>query len=84
MNDEKNTAKSSESKRNAGIPTSFVTIDGRGAMVISKEIRKLANIKTGDKLAVYTHPTEDMGQKIILVKVDAFFDKSRVQQQLLK
>ncbi len=53
---------------------SVVSIDERGQMVLPKDIRKKANIKAGDKLAVVTMEKEGEVCCISLFKVDGFTD----------
>lgn len=67
---------------------SLVSIDGRGQLVISKEIREIINLKPGDKLAVFTSPTPSplnksgLSQKIVMVKVEDLVHEERVQKHL--
>lgn len=49
---------------------SLISVDDRGQMVLPKEIRDRAKIRTGDKLAVVTWEREGRVCCISLVKVD--------------
>ena len=49
---------------------SIVTVDERGQMVLPKELREKAKIKTGDKLAVTTWHKDDKICCIALMKVE--------------
>ncbi len=49
---------------------SLLTIDERGQMVLSKEIREKANIRAGDKLALVTWGQGDKTCCFTLIKVD--------------
>lgn len=49
---------------------SIVTVDERGQMVLPKDIRKKANIKPGDKLAVIGHMKEGAICCISLMKIE--------------
>ncbi|MCZ7393751.1 MAG: HgcAB-associated protein [Candidatus Methanoperedens sp.] len=51
---------------------SIVSIDDRGQMVLPKEIREKANIRTGDKLAVISWEKEGKVCCLSLLKVDDF------------
>ena len=48
------------------------TIDGRGQIVLPKELREKAGIKAGDKFAVISCESEDRVCCISLVKADEF------------
>ena len=50
----------------------LVTIDGRGQLVLPKELREKAGIKAGDKLAVISLEREDEVCCITLMKADDF------------
>lgn len=54
---------------------SVVSVDGRGQMVLPKEVRAKARIRAGDKLAIISW--EDKGKVccIALVKADALAEK---------
>lgn len=47
-----------------------VPVDERGQMVLPKDIRKKANIKAGDKLAVVTAEQENQVCCIALIKAE--------------
>ncbi|MFB0509277.1 MAG: HgcAB-associated protein HgcC [bacterium] len=49
---------------------SLITIDDRGQMVLPKEVRKKANIRPGDKMAVVTWIKEGKTCCISLIKAD--------------
>ena len=49
---------------------SLVSVDERGQMVLSKELRNKANIKSGDKLAVATWEKDGKIYCITLMKAD--------------
>ncbi|MBF0118915.1 MAG: AbrB/MazE/SpoVT family DNA-binding domain-containing protein [Desulfobacterales bacterium] len=53
----------------------LVTVDGKGQIVLPKEIRDKANIKAGDKLAVISWESGDTSCCISLIKADNFIDK---------
>lgn len=58
---------------------SIVNVDDRGQMILPKEIRKKANIRPGDKLAVIN--MERSGKTwIVLIRADELAD--RVKQML--
>jgi len=50
----------------------LVTIDGRGQLVLPKELREKAGIKAGDKLAVISLEREGEVCCITLMKADDF------------
>ncbi|OGD35359.1 AbrB family transcriptional regulator [Candidatus Atribacteria bacterium RBG_16_35_8] len=49
---------------------SVITIDGRGQMVLPKEVREKANIKAGDKLAVVSLKKDGKFCCISLIKAE--------------
>lgn len=51
---------------------SVVTVDERGQMVLPKDLRKKANIKAGDKLAVIGHVKDGAICCISLMKIEDF------------
>jgi len=51
---------------------SLVAVDGRGQMVLSKELRKKAGINPGDKFAVATWKKDGRVCCITLIKTDEF------------
>ncbi len=59
---------------------SVVSIDERGQMVLPKEIREKAGIKSGDKLAVVRWNNTSETNFIALVKIE---DLNKVVQQML-
>ena len=52
----------------------LITIDGRGQIVLPKNVREKAEIKAGDKLAVIAFESDDRVCCISLVKADAFVE----------
>ena len=52
----------------------IVTIDRRGQIILPKEVRKKANISSGDKLAVISCGLEGKTYCISLVKAEEFAD----------
>ena len=50
----------------------LVTIDGRGQIVLPKEVREKADIKAGDKFVVISNESEGKVCCLFLVKVDHF------------
>jgi len=55
----------------------LVTIDGRGQIVLPKEVREKAEIKEGDKFVVISHKSGGKGCCIFLVKADYFSESVR-------
>lgn len=53
---------------------SVVSVDHRGQMVLPKEIRDRAEIRTGDKLAIIGWEKDDTVCCIFLMKVDRLAD----------
>ncbi len=53
----------------------LVTMDNRGQNVIPKEVRRIADIRDGDKLVVITHAKEGEPCYIFLVKAGTFIDE---------
>ncbi len=51
---------------------SIISIDDRGQMVLPKEIRDKANIRTGDKLAVISFEKDGKVCCLSLIKVEDF------------
>ena len=49
---------------------SMVSVDSRGQMVLRKELRERAGIRSGDQLAVVTWETENVVCCISLIRVD--------------
>ena len=49
-----------------------ITIDGRGQIVLPKEVREKAEVKAGDKFAVISFESEGRVCCISLVKADDF------------
>ncbi|MBI4303024.1 MAG: AbrB/MazE/SpoVT family DNA-binding domain-containing protein [Chloroflexi bacterium] len=50
----------------------LVTIDGRGQMVIPKEVRETTDIHAGEKLVVFTRQKEGEVCYIFLVRAEDF------------
>jgi len=53
----------------------IVSVDERGQMVLPKELRKKANIKPGDKLALMTWKKKDQINLIYLMKTSNIAEK---------
>ncbi|MFH1327756.1 MAG: HgcAB-associated protein [Candidatus Bathyarchaeota archaeon] len=51
---------------------SVITIDGRGQIVLPKDVREKAKIKAGDKFAVISCESDGKVYCIALVKAEAF------------
>lgn len=47
-----------------------ISVDGRGQLVLPAAVRTGMGIKAGDKFAVVTHPMENKGTCVILLKVE--------------
>ncbi len=56
---------------------SIISIDDRGQMVLPKEIRDKANIRTGDKLAVISWEKDGKVCCLSLIKVEDFAEMVR-------
>jgi len=50
----------------------LVTIDGRGQIVLPKDVREKAGVKAGDKFVVMSHESESKVCCIFMVKADDF------------
>ena len=50
----------------------LITIDGRGQIVLPKEVREKADINEGDKFVVISHQSGGKGCCLFLVKADYF------------
>jgi len=50
----------------------IIAIDGRGQLVLPKEVREKAGVRAGDKFAVISHESEGKVCCISLVKADDF------------
>lgn len=50
----------------------LVTIDGRGQVVLPKEVREKAKIKAGDKFVVISYESDGKACCLFLVKADYF------------
>lgn len=50
----------------------MVTVDGRGQIVLPKEVREKAKVKAGDKFAVISYESEGKVCCLFLVKADYF------------
>ena len=59
---------------------SVISIDERGQMVLPKDIREKANIRSGDKLAVVSWGQESGVACLALIKVE---DLNKMVQQML-
>ncbi len=55
----------------------LVTVDARGQLVLPKDLRKKANIKAGDKLAVISWEKGEEVCCMLLMKADDFADTVR-------
>jgi len=64
--------KTTESSSCCSTVESIVTVDERGQMVLPKDLRKKANIKAGDKLAVIGHVKDGAICCISLMKIQDF------------
>lgn len=61
-------------------PKSVTTVDQRGQMVISREIRELCGIKPGDRLALFAENSHNSGSfQILMVRVNQIYDKKRIK-----
>ncbi len=50
----------------------LITIDGRGQIVLPKEVREKADINAGDKFVVISHQSGGKGCCLFLIKADFF------------
>ncbi len=50
----------------------LITIDGRGQIVLPKDVREKADINAGDKFVVISHQSGGKGCCLFLVKADYF------------
>ena len=50
----------------------LVTVDGRGQIVLPKDLREKAEIKAGDKLVIISHESEGKVCCFSLLKADEF------------
>ena len=55
----------------------IIAIDGRGQLVLPKDVREKAGIAAGDKFAVISHESEGKVCCISLVKADYFAETVR-------
>lgn len=55
----------------------LVTVDARGQLVLPKDLRKKANIKAGDKLAVISWDKGEESCCMLLMKVEDFASRLR-------
>ncbi len=53
----------------------LVTMDNRGQILIPKEVRRIADIRYGDKLVVITHAKEGEPCYIFLAKAEIIMDE---------
>jgi AbrB family looped-hinge helix DNA binding protein len=76
MNEDKETKQNNSSAQNSSCCRieSIVTVDERGQMVLPKEIREKAEIKSGDKLAVVGWQKEGKICCLSLIKAEDFAD----------
>ncbi len=51
---------------------SMITVDGKGQMVLPKEVREKTGIKAGDKLAVVCMGKRDKSSFILMLKSEEF------------
>lgn len=57
---------------------SLISVDERGQMIIPKELRSKADIKTGDKLVLVSYEKNGQVCCMSLIKADAFSDMVKV------
>ena len=50
----------------------LITIDGRGQIVLPKEVREKAKVKAGDKFVVISHESDGKVCCLTLIKADEF------------
>ncbi|MBI5115022.1 AbrB/MazE/SpoVT family DNA-binding domain-containing protein [Candidatus Poribacteria bacterium] len=55
----------------------LVTLDARGQILLPKEIRDKAGLKSGDKLALIACESGDRISRLTLVKADQFAESAR-------
>jgi len=55
----------------------LITIDGRGQIVLPKNVRERAGVKAGDKFVVMSYESEGKICCIFLVKADDFADTAK-------
>ncbi len=55
----------------------LVSIDGRGQIVLPKDVREKAKVKAGDKFVVMSYESEGKICCIFLVKADDFADTAK-------
>ena len=55
----------------------LITIDGRGQIVLPKDVREKAGVKAGDKFVVMSYESEGKIYCIFLVKADDFADTAK-------
>ena len=55
----------------------LVSIDGRGQIVLPKDVRERAGVKAGDKFVVMSYESEGKICCIFLVKADDFADTAK-------
>lgn len=66
----KNAKRISMDKINCCKVESVVSVDERGQMVLPKELRKKANIKAGDKLALINWENDGESMCICMIKIE--------------
>jgi antitoxin PrlF len=55
----------------------LVTIDGRGQILLPKEVREKAGLQPGDKLALISYESDEGVTRITLVRADKFAETAR-------
>ena len=55
----------------------LVSIDGRGQIVLPKDVRERAGVKAGDKFVVMSYESEGKICCIFLIKADDFADTAK-------
>lgn len=50
----------------------LISVDGRGQIVLPKEVREKADIKDGDKFVLISHESGGKGCCLFLIKADFF------------
>ena len=50
----------------------LISVDGRGQIVLPKEVREKADINAGDKFVVISHQSGGKGCCLFLIKADFF------------
>ncbi len=55
----------------------LVTLDAKGQILLPKEVREMAGLQPGDKLAVITCESDDKIFRVTLVKAEQFMETAR-------